>query len=137
MIMEFSILIALAAICIAMVGNIQLQCKCKLLERRLRGISEFRDFDTNDRVFIICIGLSNKSDVGNFEEVLSSIGSDVKKIMENVYAVKTSYTNTSEILRNQITAKFNGQCTLFIMKSSIDAAWRVPVDVDNWMKNYI
>lgn len=90
----------------------------------------------NEKIFIINIELNSLVAIKKFENILSKMGNH-KKIIENVYAIKVAHTNTSEIIRNQIKSELSGLYPLFIMKSSTDAAWQLPFEVDGWIKNNI
>lgn len=91
----------------------------------------------NDKVFIVCAELNSKNAKEKFEEILKSIHmGNFTNIMEGVYAIKTPFSRTSENLRQEILAKFNGGI-LLIMKSSVDTAWRTSPEVDKWLKENI
>lgn len=91
----------------------------------------------NDKVFIICIELNNKNAVAQFEKTIKGISSSCIKVTENAYAIRVSYYYTSEKLRDIVLTKMGGDCILFVMKSSIDAAWRINGEADIWLKSYI
>lgn len=88
----------------------------------------------NEKIFIVCIELNSKNATERFTNLISSISLGYKKIIDNVYVMRTKYTDTSEYIRDEIMKQFSGQCTIFVMKSSSDAAWRIPSDVDSWLK---
>lgn len=91
----------------------------------------------NDKVFIICIELNNKNAVAQFENVIRGCSSTYVKIMENTYAVRVSSSYTSEAIRDIVLDKMGGDCVLFVMRSSIDAAWRIIDAADGWLKTCI
>ena len=59
------------------------------------------------------------------------------KIMENTYAVRVSSSYTSEAIRDIVLNKMGGDCILFVMRSSIDTAWRINSSADGWLKSHI
>lgn len=85
------------------------------------------------KVFIVCIDLNSMFAARNFESSLSTITSEWKKLMERVYLVSvTGEIFDSESLRNRI-GQISGNCDMFIMKTSMDASWRLPSSLDNWI----
>lgn len=88
----------------------------------------------NDKVFIVGIELNNISAYERFEKNNFGMGLPLK-IVPGLYCVKTPFDRNSEQLRNTISGIFAGQCRVFVMKSSIDASWRLPMDVDSWLKS--
>ena len=91
----------------------------------------------NDKVFIICIELNNKNAVAQFENVIRGYSSTYVKIMENTYAVRVSSSYTSEAIRDIVLDKMGGDCILFVMRSSIDAAWMIVDSADGRLKTCI
>lgn len=91
----------------------------------------------NDKIFIISIELNSKAAVAQFEKVMNGCSSTYVKIMENTYAVRVSSSYTSEAIRDIVLNKMGGDCILFVMRSSIDAAWRIADTSDGWLKTYI
>lgn len=91
----------------------------------------------NDKIFIVCVELNSRHATEQFNSIISSISLSYKKIVDNVYIIRANYTSTSEVIRDRIIAQFSGQCSVFVMKSSPDAAWRIPSDVDVWLKSII
>lgn len=90
----------------------------------------------NDKVFLIAVELNSLSAVQKFERVLSSIG-EWKKIVGNVYVLKQSFSRMSENVRVHISNEFGDNARMFIMKTSLDAAWNLDASVDSWLKNNI
>ncbi len=90
----------------------------------------------NDKVFIVGIELNTRASIEKFEQYNFNKGIPFK-IMPGLYCIKTSFSETSEIIRERIVALFSGQCQVFVMKSSIEAAWRLPSNVDGWLKSNI
>ena len=84
----------------------------------------------NDKIFIISIELNSKAAVAQFEKVMNGCSSTYVKIMENTYAV-------SEAIRDIVLNKMGGDCILFVMRSSIDTAWRINSSADGWLKSHI
>ena len=90
----------------------------------------------NEKPFIVAIGLNTQNEKQRFES--TNYGAGVPyKIMEGLYCIKTPYNTTSESLRNRLTSMFFDQCYLFVMKASIEAAWRVRPEVDSWLRDNI
>lgn len=92
--------------------------------------------DMNDKVFLIAVELNSISAVQKFEDVLSSIG-EWKKIVGNVYVLKQTFSRMSENVRVHISNEFGENSRIFIMKTSLDAAWNLDASVDSWLKSNI
>lgn len=91
----------------------------------------------NDKIFILYIELNSRSVMQKFEGLTLGYAKP-KKIMDNVYGIRASYMVTSKQLRDQLfnqmgTSDFN----VFIMRSSVDASWRLPGNVDEWLSSNI
>lgn len=91
----------------------------------------------NDKIFIISIELNSKAAVAQFEKVMNGCSSTYVKIMETTYAVRVSSSYTSEAIRDIVLNKMGGDCILFVMRSSIDTAWRINSSADGWLKSHI
>ena len=91
----------------------------------------------NDKVFIICIELNNKNAISRFESALSGISTSHIKVMENTYAIRVQPSYNSDMIRDILLSKMGSNCILFVMRSSIDAAWRINGSADSWLKSYI
>lgn len=90
----------------------------------------------NDKIFIVCIEINKQQLRKSFEQTI--IGNHTpKKIMENVYAISAPYSFSSEQIRNQINGIFFDNCSVFVMKTSIDAAWRLDAALDVWLRSNI
>ncbi|WP_462355783.1 hypothetical protein [Phocaeicola coprophilus] len=91
----------------------------------------------NDKVFIVCIELNSKHVADRIENYIRSFSIGYKKIIENVFAVRVANNYSSENIRDMINMQLGGNSTIFVMKSSIDAAWKVLPEIDGWLKSYI
>lgn len=88
----------------------------------------------NNKVFIICVTIDRQVLRYRFENTI--IGTEKpKRIMENVYALVAPYSFTSEQVRNTVNVIFNNDCDVFVMKTSIDASWRLEACTDNWLRS--
>ncbi len=90
----------------------------------------------NDKVFIICVELNSLHSITTFENMLRFLG-NYQKILPNIYAIKRSQSETSTSLKNYILQRFSNNCQIFIIKSSIDASWNLPINIDSWLKTNI
>ncbi len=90
----------------------------------------------NDKVFLIAVELNSMSAIQNFEKVLSSIG-EWKKLVGNVYVLKQPFSRMCENIRVHISTNFGKDLRMFIMKTSLDAAWNLDASVDRWLKENI
>ncbi len=90
----------------------------------------------NNKVFVIGIELNNRAAYNRFENH-SFYGFLPMKIMPGLYCIETSFSITSENLRSDITDLFAGYCMDCVMKSRVDASWRLPLQVDYWLKENI
>lgn len=90
----------------------------------------------NEKTFIVSVSLNTQTARQKFESHSFGMGIPYK-IMDGLYCVKTPYDSTSEIVRNQIVALLSNQCFVFVMKASIEAAWRLNVPEDSWLRNNI
>lgn len=90
----------------------------------------------NDKVFLIAVELNSISAIQKFEKVLSSIG-EWKKLVGNVYVLKQPFSRMCENIRTQIVIQFGEDVRMFIMKTSLDAAWKLDASVDRWLKENI
>ena len=86
----------------------------------------------NDKVFIVGIELNSISSKDKFETYLQDrFGKNGSvQITNGVYAIKVPFMYTAEQLRGMILA-------IFIMKSSIEAAWNASPEVGSWLKSNI
>ena len=93
----------------------------------------------NDKVFIVGIELNSISSKDKFETYLQDrFGKNGSvQITNGVYAIKVPFMYTAEQLRGMILAIFSNNCQLFIMKSSIEAAWNASPEVGSWLKSNI
>ncbi len=92
----------------------------------------------NDKVFIVGIELNSISSKNKFESSLAQLGSkSYVEITSGVYAIKLPFMYTAEMVRNQISSIFSNNCQLFVMKSSIEAAWNISSKADSWLKTNI
>lgn len=92
----------------------------------------------NDKIFIVGIELNSISAKQKFESSLTQLGSKSHiEITSGVYAIKLPYMYTAEMVRNQISSIFSNNCRLFVMKSSIEAAWNINPNADLWLKSNI
>lgn len=86
----------------------------------------------NEKVFVVGIELNNKASYNRFER--NNFGMGVPfKILPGLYCIKTNYSTTCEELRDKIVNLFSSQCQVFVMKSNIDLAWRLPDNVASWL----
>ncbi len=93
----------------------------------------------NDKVFVVGIELNSISSKVKFETYLQGrFGkSGYIEITNGVYAIKVPIIYTAEQLRTLILGVFSNNCQLFVMKSSIEAAWNASPEVDSWLKSNI
>lgn len=56
------------------------------------------------------------------------------KIMENVYAVKTDDNISTSDIRDNITKNCEDSL-VFVMRSGVDAAWRITTNCSDWLKS--
>lgn len=92
----------------------------------------------NDKTFIVCIELNTLALREKFE--LGGFGnySPIVKVMDNVYLLRAGYNCTSSMLRDSIISYLGTQdINIFVMKSSIDASWRLSSSLDITLKNII
>lgn len=90
----------------------------------------------NEKVFIICIELNSNNFKNKFENIIKKIGNFIN-IIEGVYAIRVPYSRTSEEIRKHITEQLQGQYSIFVMKSNVDAAWRLLSNSGTWLNSYI
>lgn len=90
----------------------------------------------NEKIFIVCIELNNRSITNRFEDSMQNWG-ECKKLMTNVYAIKRPFNETSIDVKNLIDSILGCECVSFIMKSSIDASWFLDVATNDWLKGNI
>lgn len=90
----------------------------------------------NEKVFIVGIELNNITAITKFENALNTIG-EWKKVVTGLYAIKKDFSTTSDLLRQMIWVNFTNECQLFIMKTSLDAAWNLNPETDGWLRNNI
>ena len=92
----------------------------------------------NEQVFIICVDLQTTTDKENFEKCLKE-GQyrNYQVLMERVYAVKAPLFEDSVKVRDYIRGKMGPMCSLFVMKTSLDAAWNIMTSSDTWLRNNI
>lgn len=93
----------------------------------------------NYKSYVVCIELNTKAAVERFENMRSAVvNNNLLKIMDNVYILQTSYMVTSSQLRDSIISYMGSQnFNLFIMKSSIDASWRISSNIDMRLKELV
>ena len=93
----------------------------------------------NYKSYVVCIELNTNAAVERFENMRSAVvNNNLLKIMDNVYILQTSYMVTSSQLRDSIISYMGSQnFNLFIMKSSIDASWRISSNIDMRLKELV
>ena len=91
-----------------------------------------------EKVFIICVDFQNTADKEKFESGLKgSMYCDYQVLMEKVYAVKAPRFVDSVIVRDFISGKLDYKCPVFVMKTSLDAAWSIMSSSDAWLRNNV
>lgn len=92
----------------------------------------------NEKVFIICVDLQTKTDKEKLENCLkSSQYQNYQVLMERVYAVKAPSFVDSVMVRDFIRGKLDFNCPVFVMKTSLDAAWNIMSSSDVWLRNNV
>lgn len=89
----------------------------------------------NHKVFVIGIELNSLQSKRNFEAYLNSIASNEwRSISDGCYIVKPNTSIQSSMdLKNRIPLSYYTDGQLFVMKTSIDAAWSTRMDANNWL----
>ena len=89
----------------------------------------------NDKAYIVSIELNNTAAREKFERGGFGNRGAIVKILENVYVFRANYNCTSAILRDAIIS-FMGtdEINILVMKTSIDAAWRLTPSLDSFLK---
>ncbi|HAB41853.1 MAG TPA: hypothetical protein DCE24_08360 [Porphyromonadaceae bacterium] len=91
----------------------------------------------NEKLFILCIELNSKRFIQKFENLTLGIHKPIK-IIDNVYFVRFPYMATSAQVREALFGQMGStDFNVFIMKSSIDASWRLSGELDNWLAQNI
>lgn len=90
----------------------------------------------NDKVFIIGIELNTKAAYERFENYNLGFGRP-EPIVPGLYCLKAPFSFTSLQLRNNIVNMFQEKCQVFVMKSNIDLAWRLPDQTGQWLRDNI
>lgn len=82
---------------------------------------------------MVCAELNKISIVNDFEMRLRAEG-DVKKITDGTYLLIANNINikSSDIV-NQLSAWVSMDIRLFVMRTSIDAAWALEPELDGWL----
>lgn len=90
----------------------------------------------NERIFVVCLEINTIKAKKEIEKRLALIG-DWVEVLEHVYVVKSANPFLdSDMVRMQLqTPSPNGK--MFVMKTSIDAAWATSPSVDAWLKTNI
>lgn len=88
----------------------------------------------NDKVFIVAVELNKISSVKKFEEELGFLGMWIKAT-NGVYFLKTPFDYTSESIIEKIF--MNERIKIFVMRTSLDAAWNLENSLDEWLKKNI
>lgn len=91
----------------------------------------------NHKVFVIGIELNNLQSKRGFESYLNSIAlNGWKSISDGCYIVKPNTNIQSSMeLKNRIPTSYYANGQLFVMKTSIDAAWNVRGDINTWLSS--
>lgn len=89
----------------------------------------------NHKVFVIGIELNSLQSKRSFEAYLNSIASNGwRNISDGCYIVNPNILIQSSMdLKNRIPQSYYTDGQLFVMKTSIDAAWDTRADVSNWL----
>lgn len=82
---------------------------------------------------MVCAELNKISIVNDFEMRLRTEG-EVKKITDGTYLLIANNINikSSDIV-NQLSAWVSMDIRLFVMRTSIDAAWALEPELDGWL----
>ena len=92
----------------------------------------------NEKVFLICIDLQTSSEKEKFERFLKeSEYRNFQILMERVYAIKAPLFEDSVMVRDNIRRKMGPMCSIFVMKTSLDAAWNIMTSSDVWLRNNV
>lgn len=86
----------------------------------------------NNKVFVVGIELNSRAAYDRFEHNDFGMGIPFK-ILPGLYCIKTNYSSTSDELRDKIANLLAMQCQVFVMKSNIDLAWRLPEREASWL----
>ena len=87
----------------------------------------------NEKVFIVCVEINRIASKNRLEQILSNISSTKIKIVDGVYAVRSSQALDSAKLRDIISSQMGEQIEVFVTKSSIDASWRLNGGAASWL----
>ncbi len=92
----------------------------------------------NEKVFIVCVDLQTTVDKEKLEKCLKeSQYKNYQVLMERVYAVKAPLFEDSVMVRDFIRGKLDFKCPIFVMKTSLDAAWSIMSSSDVWLRNNV
>lgn len=91
----------------------------------------------NKKIFIVCIELNRMAVVNAFECKLHEIG-HYKCIMNGVYVVIAEDLHIrSSDLASRIRSWIEDGVKLFVVKSSLEAAWSLSKEDDMWLRTNI
>lgn len=92
----------------------------------------------NEKVFIICVDFKTSAEKTEFEKYLANNQyRNYQNLMERVYVVKAPLFEDSVMVRDNIRNKMGETCSVFVMKTSLDAAWNIMTSNDVWLRNNI
>jgi hypothetical protein len=92
----------------------------------------------SEKVFIVCVDFQTTAEKVKFENSLrDSQYKEYQILMDRVYAVKAPFFEDSVKLRDFIQGKLGPMCSIFVMKTSLDAAWNIMSASDVWLKNNV
>lgn len=87
----------------------------------------------NEKVFIVCINLNSMVATRTFEGGLSNICKSWKKLMERVYLLSVQGSEISSLMMRDRIGPLSSGCDSFIMRTSVDASWKLPISLDAWI----
>lgn len=90
----------------------------------------------NEKVFIVCVELNNNVAKQQFEGAIGTLGSWTN-IMTGVYAVQCNAEKKSDEVRSILSTALFSQGKIFVIKSSIDAAWSLDQEAASWLMGHI
>ena len=91
-----------------------------------------------EKVFIICVDLQTSADKDKLEKSFKeSQYRNYQILMERVYAIKVPHFEDSVRVRDFILGKLDYKCQVFVMKTSLDAAWNIMTSSDAWLRENI
>lgn len=92
----------------------------------------------NEKVFIICVDFHTTTDKEKFEKYIKqSQYRNYQILMERVYAVKAPLFEDSVMVRDNIRSELGSMCSIFVMKTSLDAAWNIMTSGDAWLRKNV